>query len=253
MTDSTARKKVPLPPGYVVPRPQQPPPMRRRDSKSVTGVEVTASAEPAPAAPVAVSAPVPARVNSLKAAAEERAAAAYREAMSTLSEDEDKTTAFQVPEELLRRSRTGVPGPAFEEDKDKGPDSGAITAPPPAEAAAESEAEEPVELKLGIPGMPRNLDVHSFADDGLEADDASLLADEEHSGEFTRINTAGELEVLAAIAEQQEATKTVVRKRIEAQRKQQVQGASTAVAVLWVVIGALGAAGAVLASLMARG
>lgn len=253
MTDSTARKKVPLPPGYVVPRPQQPPPMRRRDSKSVTGVEVTASAEPAPAAPVAVSAPVPARVNSLKAAAEERAAAAYREAMSTISEDEDKTTAFQVPEELLRRSRTGVPGPAFEVEE-KSPDSGAITAPPPAEAAAESEPDaEALDLKLGIPGMPRNLDVHSFADDGLEADDASLLADEEHSGEFTRINTAGELEVLAAIAEQQEATKTVVRKRIEAQRKQQVQGASTAVAVLWVVIGTLGAAGAVLASLMARG
>lgn len=191
------------------------------------------------------------RVNSLKAAAEERAAAAYREAMSTISEDEDKTTAFQVPEELLRRSRTGVPGPAFEEDKS--PDSGAITAPPPAEAAAESEPEMPIDLKLGIPGMPRNLDVHSFADDGLESDDAALGADEEHSGEFTRINKAGELEGLAAIVEQQEATKTVVRKRIEAQRKQQAQGASTAVAVLWVVIGALGAAGAVLASLMARG
>jgi hypothetical protein len=249
VTDSTARKKVPLPPGYVVPRPQQPPPMRRRDSKSVTGVEVVASAAPAPtpAAPVVVSAPAPVRA---KAVVDERAlqAAAYREAMATISEDEDKTTAFQVPEELLRRARTGVPAPAV--DEEKGPDSGAITAPPPASPTDEAALEEPIELKIGVPGVPRNLDVHSFADVGLESGDDSV--DEEHSGEFTRINTAGELEILATMIEQESTkTKTVVRKRLE--QKAPERGGVTAVAVLWMVIGALSAAGAVLASLMANG
>lgn len=250
MTDSTARKKVPLPPGYVVPRPQQPPPMRRRDSKSVTGVEVVASAAPAPtpAAPVVVSAPAPGRA---KTVADERAlqAAAYREAMATISEDEDKTTAFQVPEELLRRSRTGVPGVVVSEEE-KGPDSGAITAPPPASPTDEAAPEEAIELKLGIPGVPRNLDVHSFADVGLESGDDG--GGEEHSGEFTRINTAGELELLAVMVEHESTkTKTVVRKRLE--QKAPERGGVTAVAVLWMVIGALSAAGAVLASLMASG
>lgn len=242
MTDSTARKKVPLPPGYVVPRPQQPPPMRRRDSKSVTGVEVVAGAapEPKPVTPTVASAPSPVRSES----ADERAlqAVAYREAMATLSEDEDKTTAFQVPEELLRRSRTGVPALAL--DEEQAPDSGAITAPPPPSPIDEG-METVVELKLGVPGVPRNLDVHSFADAGLE-DDGS----EERSGEFTRINTAGELEMLAAMVEQESTkTKTVVRKRLEVKAAE--RSSVNAVSVLWMVIGALSAAGAVLASLMA--
>lgn len=168
--------------------------------------------------------------------------------MATISEDEDKTTAFQVPEELLRRSRTGLPGAVAPEDE-KSPDSGAITAPPPALPTEEAAPEEPIELKLGVPGVPRNLDVHSFADVGLESGDG---ADEEHSGEFTRINTAGELEMLAVMVEQESTkTKTVVRKRLE--QKPPERGGVTMVAVLWMVIGALSAAGAVLASLMANG
>ena len=165
--------------------------------------------------------------------------------MATISEDEDKTTAFQVPEELLRRSRTGMPGPALEEEE-RAPDSGAITAPPPAASAEEAAPEESVQLNLGVPGVPRDLDVHSFADVGLESDGA----DEEHSGEFTRINKAGELEALATIIEQ-ESTKTVVRKRME--QKAPARSPGNGVAILWMVIGVLSAAGAVLASLMARG
>jgi hypothetical protein len=247
VTDSTARKKVPLPPGYVVPRPQQPPPLRRRDGKTVTGVDVAGPAALVGGSGPVVSAPAPATVSSAvpvvvrTAADEQRAQAAFREAMATLSEDEDKTTAFQVPEELLRRSRTGTPGPAFEDEKS--PDSGAVTAPPPADDAVE-------EVKLGVPGVPKDLDVHSFADDGLEAQvptPVTSAEEDEHSGEFTRINMAGELEALIPNMERQETTRTVVRKRLEP------QPTGTASAVLWAVIGVLSAAGAILATLIAKG
>ncbi len=250
MTDNTARKKVPLPPGYVVPRPQQPPPLRRRDNKSVTGVEAVGAVVADGGPPGGVSAPAPIVVSAQAPAIQAKAAtsdhraqaAALREAMATLSDDEDKTTAFQVPEELLRRARTGTPGPAF--DEEKGPDSGAITAPPPPEGSGDSS-----EVKLGVPGVPKDLDVHSFADVGLEAFSANpslLVPDDEHSGEFTRINMAGELEALVPVVEKQEATRTVVRKRLAPPKT------STASAVLWVVIGVLSAAGAILASLMAQ-
>jgi hypothetical protein len=106
--------------------------------------------------------------------------------------------------------------------------------------------EESVDLKIGVPGVPRNLDVHSFADVGLESG-----ADDEHSGEFTRISKAGELEELALIIEESTTTRTVVRKRVE--QKAPERNGVTVVAVLWMVIGALSAAGAVLASLMASG
>jgi len=191
--------------------------------------------------PAVASAPAPVGPKDV----DERAlqAVAYREAMATLSEDEDKTTAFQVPEELLRRSRTGVPAPTL--DEEQAPDSGAITAPPPPSPIDEA-AEAVIELKLGVPGVPRNLDVHSFAGVGLE-DEGS----DERSGEFTRINTAGELEMLAAMVENESTkTKTVVRKRLE--RKAAERSGVNVVSVLWMVIGALSAAGAVLASLMAR-
>lgn len=256
MTDNTARQKVPRPNGFAIPRPQQPPPLRRRDGKPLgaalderpavgTGSpHMTSGAIPRPTVPkpgsaVAVhSMPVQEDAKPLEQASK---AAAFREAMATLSDDEDKTTAFQVPEELLRRARLGTPGPAF--DEDEAPDSEAVTAPPPPSPVAEASA-----IKLGVPGMPKDLDVHSFAGSGLESVSVNELAEEdEQSGEFTRINMAGELEALLPQIEKQEPTKTVVRRRLEPKKT------DTASAVLWVVIGVLSAAGAVLASLMANG
>lgn len=266
MTDNTARQKVPRPNGFAIPRPQQPPPLRRRegsplgaalDERPVTGSgnsHVTSgsvprpgalAAQPVPPAPVPVqpvavqyAAPVQEPAKPVEQAIK---AAAFRDAMATLSEDEDKTTAFQVPEELLRRARLGMPGPAF--DEDKAPDSGAITAPPPPSPVAETSG-----VRLGVPGMPKDLDVGSFAGSDYESVSVNELAEEEErSGEFTRINMAGELEALLPPIEKQEPTKTVVRRRLEPKKT------DTASAVLWVVIGVLSAAGAVLASLMANG
>lgn len=66
---------------------------------------------------------------------------------------EEQTTAYKVPEELLRRSRLGIPFKDYNEDK--GPDSGAVTAPPP-----------PVEFDVPVdfdhvapraPGVPQDL------------------------------------------------------------------------------------------------
>lgn len=251
MTDNTARQKAPPPNGFAIPRPQQPPPLRRRDGKPLGaalnerpamgngGSPLMSGSVPKPGLPVGVH-PVPVQEEP-KPVDQAIKAAAFREAMATLADDEDKTTAFQVPEELLRRARLGTPGPAF--DEDKAPDSGAITAPPPPSPAAEVS-----EVKLGVPGVPKGLDVHSFAGSGIESVSVNELAEEdEQSGEFTRINMAGELEALLPSIEKPEPTKTVVRRRIEPKKT------DTASAVLWVVIGVLSAAGAVLASLMANG
>lgn len=231
VTDSTARKKIPLPPGYVVPRPQQPPPPKRN---SMSGGE-TAPSGTAP------------RAASVQAVADEELlrASAYRQAMASLTEDEDKTTAFQVPEELLRRSRTGMPGAGFEAE-DKSPDSGAVTAPPPPTPEAE-EADEAagIDLRLGVPGVPKNLDVHSFADGELEGDDERAHI-EEQSGEYTRINRTGEISQLVTATELVESTQTKIRPKIEA------KASGTGTALVWGLIGVASAVAAIVATLVAH-
>lgn len=76
-------------------------------------------------------------------------------AQATTSADpfaEEKTTAYKVPEELLRRARTGMAPKQY--DEETGPDSGAITAPPPVEI------DVPVNFNRvapRAPGVPQDL------------------------------------------------------------------------------------------------
>lgn len=111
VSEGTARNKLPLSGGVSIPQLRQPPPLQHR---------VATSVKVAPAGGFAAK------------------------------PEEDKTTAYKVPEELLRRARTGfVP---TQVDEEKSPDSGAITAPPPVEAYAQLSHGAP-----RPPGVPHDL------------------------------------------------------------------------------------------------
>jgi hypothetical protein len=111
VSEGTARNKLPAPRGVSIPHLKQQPSLQHR-----------AGASAQPAAPVTLE----------------------------LTPEDDKTTAYKVPEELLRRARTGFVPVLTEEDN--GPDSGAITAPPPVETSIHESRVAP-----RAPGVPQDL------------------------------------------------------------------------------------------------
>jgi hypothetical protein len=82
--------------------------------------------------------------------------------------DEDKTTAYRVPEELLRRARTGLVPNRTEDDAS--PDSGAITAPPPAQAPNLVDRVAP-----RAPGVPQDLLMSLLRSEYSEDEEVTIL------------------------------------------------------------------------------
>lgn len=266
MSDNAARRKIPLPDQVMGAKPQ-PPPLRRRarrkDRLSESGSrEIMHAAEQ-------VTPPL---------IAPEPPQAKQPFSFADLPDDEDKTAAFEVPEELLRRSRLGREPVAARTseiplsdrtqayhvgfaDDDRAPDSNANTAPPPApEPALEtSPFSDPALSGLGRAFEQDPTSEASGPKLALVADYAQDLLDDEESGEFTRIGHEDELRGLSSLKQAKvpnvivsdeqtslEATSTKVR------AKQNVQPAQQSNRLLWAIIAVLMAATSVLAALLLK-
>lgn len=129
VSDSTARNKLPLNGGVNIPQLKQPPPLHQRSAPAVKfGGVGGLGAKP----------------------------------------DDDKTAAYKVPEELLRRARTGLV-PALI-DEEKSPDSGAITAPPPVETSEHVSLVAP-----RAPGVPHDLLMSLLRTEQSEDEEVTIL------------------------------------------------------------------------------
>ena len=273
MSDNAARNKVPLPNQVMVPRPK-PPPLRRR-SRRTDLLSRSGSREVVPATDEAVEhqAPAPGPVHSKPFS------------FADFPDDEDQTAAFEVPEELLRRSRVGkepIPSrisevpmsdrtqayqmpPGFADD-DKAPDSRANTSPPP--PAGEGAAVSPSGSNPGVEagGLGRVFQQADASEKSsrrlaLVADYAAdLIDDDDESGEFTRIGHDGELEHLSMQLKEAKVPNVIVSDehtsleatRTKVRAKQNVPQATQSNGLLWGIIGVLLLATSVLAVLLVK-
>lgn len=131
MSEGTARNKLPSTAGASIPQLRQPPPMQHRAPASIKVASTGGFA---------------------------------------LKPEDDKTTAYKVPEELLRRARNGFVPTNL--DEDKSPDSGAITAPPPVGAQ-----ERVPQVAPRAPGVPHDLlmSLLRAERDGEEEEEVTIL------------------------------------------------------------------------------
>jgi hypothetical protein len=129
VSEGTARNKLPLTGGVNIPQLKQPPPLHHR---AVTSVKVGA-------------------------------VGAFG-----IKPDDDKTAAYKVPEELLRRARTGLVPTLL--DEEKSPDSGAITAPPPVETSEQISLVAP-----RAPGVPQDLLLSLLRSEETEEEEVTVL------------------------------------------------------------------------------
>lgn len=253
MSDNAARNKVPLPNQVMVPRPK-PPPLRRR-SRRTDLLSRSGSREVVPATDEAVEheAPAPDPVHSKPFS------------FADFPDDEDQTAAFEVPEELLRRSRVGKEGFA---DDDKAPDSRANTSPPPPAGEGEGAAVSPSVLNPGVEagGLGRVFQQADASEKSgrrlaLVADYAAdLIDDDDESGEFTRIGHDGELEQLSMQLKEAKVPNVIVSDehtsleatRTKVRAKQNVPQATQSNGLLWGIIGVLLLATSVLAVLLVK-
>lgn len=271
MSDNAARNKVPLPNQVMAPRPK-PPPLQRRsrrtDLLSRSGSREVVSATDEVVEPV-VSAPEPVHAKPFS--------------FADFPEDEEKTAAFEVPEELLRRSRVAkeppprsriseIPmsdrtqayqmPPGFADD-DRAPDSRANTSPPP---AGEAVAASPL-----IPGVASDSNglgrvfqkaaaSESFGRKLALVGDysADLIDDDDESGEFTRIGHDDELQQLSMQLKEAKVPNVIVSDehtsleatRTKVRAKQNIQQTKQSNGLLWGIIGVLLLATSVLAVLL---